>query len=226
MEARAIGFYAKGCLAGAKAIAVDGAAWQVMRLSRNRMWGHPSLIALIERLAKDGGVLVSPGEFYGPTVAQYVRVAVVQPDDRIDLVVERRRRVVEGCARIYLEIELTAASLRIMVPCDATAEVGIRPVVNSRRLGEVVAVLEAEPDGAVRNWSARRRHYRAQLESGDVLALAATVRDLAARASLATGERDLYQHCHRVLASELAYALGVDAGDAGAFIDEHIEAAP
>jgi len=54
LAARAIGFYAKGCLAGAKAIAVDGAAWQVMRLSRNRMWGHPSLIALIERLAKDG----------------------------------------------------------------------------------------------------------------------------------------------------------------------------
>ncbi len=54
LAARAIGFYAKGCLAGAKAIAVDGTAWQVMRLSRNRMWGHPSLIALIEKLAKDG----------------------------------------------------------------------------------------------------------------------------------------------------------------------------
>ncbi|HWV83121.1 MAG TPA: penicillin-insensitive murein endopeptidase [Hyphomicrobiaceae bacterium] len=54
LAARAIGFYAKGCLAGAKAIPVDGPAWQVMRLSRNRMWGHPSLIALIERLAKDG----------------------------------------------------------------------------------------------------------------------------------------------------------------------------
>jgi aspartate/methionine/tyrosine aminotransferase len=45
--------------------------------------------AFTERLAKEGGVLVSPGEFYGPTVAPYVRVAVVQPDDRIDLVVER-----------------------------------------------------------------------------------------------------------------------------------------
>ena len=54
LAARAIGFYAKGCLAGAKAIAVDGPVWQVMRLSRNRSWGHPSLIALVERLAKDG----------------------------------------------------------------------------------------------------------------------------------------------------------------------------
>jgi penicillin-insensitive murein DD-endopeptidase len=53
LAARAIGFYAKGCLAGGKAIAIDGPAWQVMRLSRNRNWGHPRMIALVERLAAD-----------------------------------------------------------------------------------------------------------------------------------------------------------------------------
>jgi penicillin-insensitive murein endopeptidase len=51
MAARAIGFYAKGCLAGAKALPVDGPAWQAMRLSRNRNWGHPELIAILEKLA-------------------------------------------------------------------------------------------------------------------------------------------------------------------------------
>ena len=151
---------------------------------------------------------------------------VVHPRHGAGNVVERRRRVVEGCTRTYLEIELTVTDLRIMVPCDATAEVGLRPIVGPRRLREIIGVLEAEPDGGDRNWSARRKHYRAQLESGDVLALAATIRDLAARATLATGERDLYQHSHRVLASELAYALGIDAKDAGVFIDEHIGTAP
>ncbi len=52
MEARAIGSFARGCLAGAKALPVDGEAWQVMRLSRNRQWGHPDLISLVERLAR------------------------------------------------------------------------------------------------------------------------------------------------------------------------------
>ncbi len=52
LEARAIGFYAHGCLAGAKALPVDGEAWQVMRLSRNRNWGHPALIDFLERFAK------------------------------------------------------------------------------------------------------------------------------------------------------------------------------
>jgi CarD family transcriptional regulator len=151
---------------------------------------------------------------------------VVHPRHGAGNVVERRRRVVEGRARTYLEIELTATALRIMVPCDATAEIGLRPIVGPRRLRAIVDVLEAEPDGADRNWSARRKHYRERLESGDVLALAATIRDLAVRETRSTGERDLYQHSHRVLASELAYALGIDAEDAGAFIDEHIGSAP
>lgn len=42
-----------------------------------------------ERFAHDAGALISPGEFYGDAGAGYVRVAVVQPDDRIDLVAAR-----------------------------------------------------------------------------------------------------------------------------------------
>ena len=52
LQARAIGSYAKGCLAGAKALPVDGQTWQVMRLNRNRKWGHPDLIAYLEDLAR------------------------------------------------------------------------------------------------------------------------------------------------------------------------------
>jgi penicillin-insensitive murein DD-endopeptidase len=51
--ARAIGSYADGCLAGAVALPISGPAWQVMRLSRDRNWGHPSLVAFIERLAEN-----------------------------------------------------------------------------------------------------------------------------------------------------------------------------
>lgn len=49
---RSIGSYARGCLAGATALPVDGETWQVMRLSRNRNWGHPRLVSFLERLAK------------------------------------------------------------------------------------------------------------------------------------------------------------------------------
>jgi penicillin-insensitive murein endopeptidase len=51
LAARSIGFYAKGCLAGAIALPVTGKTWQVMRLSRNRNWAHPKLVSFLERLA-------------------------------------------------------------------------------------------------------------------------------------------------------------------------------
>jgi len=53
LATRSIGFYAHGCLAGGQLLPVNGPAWQVMRLSRNRNWGHPTLIQYIERFAQD-----------------------------------------------------------------------------------------------------------------------------------------------------------------------------
>lgn len=52
LRARSIGSYAKGCLAGGRALPVDGPYWQAMRLSRNRNWGHPALVAYLEKLAE------------------------------------------------------------------------------------------------------------------------------------------------------------------------------
>src|ERR1700730_11451628 len=49
---RSIGGDFDGCLAGAVALAITGPAWQVMRPSRNRNWGHPQLIRFIERFAE------------------------------------------------------------------------------------------------------------------------------------------------------------------------------
>ncbi len=45
--------------------------------------------AFAERLAVDAGCLVTPGEFFGPAGANHVRLAVVAPDARLDLVAHR-----------------------------------------------------------------------------------------------------------------------------------------
>src|SRR4030088_1948575 len=51
MPTRVVGFYAKGCIAGAEALPINGETWQVMRLSRNRYWALPDRVALLERLS-------------------------------------------------------------------------------------------------------------------------------------------------------------------------------
>jgi penicillin-insensitive murein endopeptidase len=50
-KAAAIGYYPRGCLQGGVELPVNGPNWQVMRLSRNRNWGHPELIRFLEKFA-------------------------------------------------------------------------------------------------------------------------------------------------------------------------------
>lgn len=57
LDARVIGYYTRGCVAGARALPVDGEEWQAMRLSRNRYWGMPQLVETIEQLAREGRAL-------------------------------------------------------------------------------------------------------------------------------------------------------------------------
>lgn len=53
MRPEVFGSYSRGCFGGAEEMPADGPAWQVMRPSRDRAWGHPELIRLIKRLAAD-----------------------------------------------------------------------------------------------------------------------------------------------------------------------------
>nr|WP_246748535.1 penicillin-insensitive murein endopeptidase [Rhizobium setariae] len=52
-DPESLGFYAKGCLAGGMAIPADGPTWQVLHPSRNRRWGNPRMISLLERLSRE-----------------------------------------------------------------------------------------------------------------------------------------------------------------------------
>ncbi len=56
----------------------------------------PDAWAMAEALATDGGLLVSPGDLYGEGGAGHVRVALVQPMERLALVGERLGRVSHG----------------------------------------------------------------------------------------------------------------------------------
>ncbi len=50
--ARAIGYYANGCIRGAVALPLEGPGWRVLRPQRNRNWGHPDTVATLRELAR------------------------------------------------------------------------------------------------------------------------------------------------------------------------------
>lgn len=60
-----LGSHARGCLAGAAKLPETGPTWQAMRLERNRNWGHPDLVAFVERLGAAAQRLGWEGIFVG-----------------------------------------------------------------------------------------------------------------------------------------------------------------
>jgi aspartate/methionine/tyrosine aminotransferase len=69
--------------AGYPAELPDGAFYLWFEVPGGDAW------AAARDLAEQAGIVVSPGEFYGEHSAGYVRVAAVQPDDRIELAASR-----------------------------------------------------------------------------------------------------------------------------------------
>src|ERR1700722_20270221 len=65
-QTRSIGFYSRGCIAGAQPLPLDGDTWRVMRISRNRYWGNPVTIDFLERFSKKAAAAgVWPGILVG-----------------------------------------------------------------------------------------------------------------------------------------------------------------
>ena len=52
VSAQSIGTYNAGCISGAVSVPINGTGYQVMRLSRNRAYGHPDLKHFIESLGQ------------------------------------------------------------------------------------------------------------------------------------------------------------------------------
>ncbi len=61
----AIGSYSRGCATGLVALPETGPTWQAMRLSRNRNWGQPQLVAYLEDLSRTARRLGWAGLYIG-----------------------------------------------------------------------------------------------------------------------------------------------------------------
>lgn len=59
------GTYNRGCVAGTTALPADGPGFQVMRPSRDRFYGHPKLVALVQDLALAMQARGTPGILVG-----------------------------------------------------------------------------------------------------------------------------------------------------------------
>ena len=148
---------------------------------------------------------------------------VVYPHHGAAVIEKREKRNLAGEERDYLVLRLTYGDLTLMVPADATDEVGLRNVVSKKEVDEVMGTL-ARRDGTMpTNWSRRFKANYEKLRSGDIFQVAEVVRNLALRErdkGLSAGEKRMLTKSRQILVSELSAAIKKSEDDTDALIDE------
>jgi CarD family transcriptional regulator len=148
---------------------------------------------------------------------------VVYPHHGAAVIEKRETRNITGEDRDYLVLRLTYGDLTLMVPADATDEVGLRNVVSKAEVEEVLAVLKRRDGTMPTNWSRRFKANYEKLRSGDIFQVSEVVRNLALRErekGLSAGEKRMLTKSKQILVSELAAAIKKDEEAAEALLDK------
>jgi CarD family transcriptional regulator len=157
-----------------------------------------------------------------------VGTRVVYPSHGIAQVVGREKRTVDRATVTCLVLSVpqrgwgTSGGLKVSVPEDRAASLGVRWPVSEDEAADILEVLAATDVRVPSNWARRFKNHQEKLRSGDVYQCAEVVRNLAARqkrSSLSTAERSMYANGRYILISELAVSWDVDVDEAEARVD-------
>ena len=147
---------------------------------------------------------------------------VVYPHHGAGKVIRKEQKEILGERREYLTIKILHNDMTVMVPTENAALAGLRRVIDEETVQKVLAVLQDECSEMPKNWNRRFKYNRDKIKTGDIYELAEVVRNLAIREAqkgLSTGEKQMFTRAKKILASELMYALEMDADE----VEEHLQ---
>jgi CarD family transcriptional regulator len=143
-------------------------------------------------------------------------------------IVEVKERRSLGNARRYYSIELLSQpKTLLMVPVASAEEIGLRMSMPQAELDQVWGVLRATPQVLPADHEQRYEVLRDRLRGGDILQIAAALRDMAWREErerrLTKQGKRLYDESLTLLAGEVAIAQDSDLSAAEAQIVETLK---
>ena len=99
-----------------------------------------------------------------------------------------------GEKRRYYIMRMPIGDMRVMVPTDATEEVGLRQVMSREDVEQVLAILRSQSTKMSNNWNRRYRANMEKIKSGNAFEVAGVVRNLIQRdkeKGLSSGEKKM-----------------------------------
>lgn len=147
---------------------------------------------------------------------------IVYPMHGAGIIEAIEEKIVLGETRRYYILKLPVGDMKIMIPCDATENIGVRGVISNAQFGYVEQALRDESTDMPDNWNRRYRDNMEKLKTGEMVQVCEVVRNLMRidqTKRLSTGEKKMLSNARQILMSELILACEKDEREIAKFID-------
>ncbi|HET9992633.1 MAG TPA: CarD family transcriptional regulator [Kofleriaceae bacterium] len=148
----------------------------------------------------------------------------VYPVHGVAEVVALEKRDIGGSQMPVYILRILDTGMKIMVPTINAGSVGLRDLITSKQVKEVISILKSRDiPRDTQTWNRRYREYMEKIKTGSVFEIAEVMRDLCVLRTtkeLSFGERKMLDTARGLLTKELALAKGVGEDKISAEIDE------
>ena len=147
---------------------------------------------------------------------------VVYPMHGAGVIEAIEEKEVLGEKRQYYILRLPVGDMKVMIPINNGEGVGLREVIDSEGVKEVLKILRRQSSAMSPNWNRRYRANLEKIKSGNVFEVAEVVRNLIKRdreKGLSSGERKMLENARQILISELVLATELEEDKAQLMLD-------
>ena len=141
----------------------------------------------------------------------------VYPVHGVAEVLALEQRDIGGAQMPVYILRIIDTGMKIMIPTMNAGSVGLRDLISSKQVKEVISILKSRDiPRDTQTWNRRYREYMEKIKTGSVFEIAEVLRDLYLLKfdkDLSFGERKMLDTARNLLIKELSLAKGVNEDD-------------
>lgn len=151
---------------------------------------------------------------------------IVYPSQGVGEIKEIFERDIGGKATQYYRIYIEVSDMVVMVPVDNAHKLGLRKIVSTEAANAALELLGQPVESVTSDWKQRYQDNLTLLKKGSIEDITNIVRTLYHRSKvkeLPIQERKLYDTARRLLADEIAIAIGSTTKEVEAMLHAKLE---
>ncbi|MCD8198823.1 MAG: CarD family transcriptional regulator [Phascolarctobacterium sp.] len=139
--------------------------------------------------------------------------------------IEQREK--NGILTEYFILQMLFENMTVSIPVENAGRLGLRLIVDAKKLTEVAKVLREKPDvQSVKSisWNRRFQMYMEKIKSGSIIEVARVFKILSSlekEKKISVGERRLLHNAKQILQSEVMLVKDIDAEQADNWLGKY-----